>query len=268
MASLSSGLLTKSRSAIPILLACLACLPACIPQKKVLLMQYDKLIDSTYANTFEGKHFGDSIYRILPNDYLYISITAVEKPISQFIEPIAGINYLNSENQALVGYHVYDDGTIFFPYLGNIPLGGLTISQARDTLKSHINKIIGRCRVDVVLINNTIYMLGEFTRQGTFNMTRNKLSIYEAIALAGGLTDYAKRDKIKVLRTERGEKKMYLIDLRSGDLIGKNMFYVFPNDLIYAEPMKAKSMGITPTFSLSIVTTLVTFAILIKTMLL
>jgi polysaccharide export outer membrane protein len=229
-------------------------------------MQYDKLIDSTYAKTFEGKQFEDTIYRIQANDYLYISITSVEKPITQFVEPVAGINYLNSENQALVGYHVYDNGTIYFPYVGIIPLGGLTMWQARDTVKVYVSKIVGRCRIELTLINNTIYMLGEFAKQGTYNMTRNKLSIYEAISLAGGLTDYAKRNKIKVLRTEFGVRKMYLIDTRSGNQIAKNMFYVYPNDIIYAEPMKAKAIGITPTFSLSVLTTLVTFAVLLVTL--
>lgn len=243
----------------------LALLGSCIPQKNLLLMQYDKLIDSTYANKFDGKRFEDTIYRIQPNDYLYISITSVEKPLTDFVAPVAGINYLNSENQALVGYHVYEDGTVYFPYMGIIKLGGLTLRDARDTLKAHASKIVARCRVEVTLINNTIYMLGEFVKQGTYNMTRNKLSILEAVALAGGLTDYAKRGKIKVLRIEHGERKMYVIDLRSGDLIGKNMFYVYPNDLIYAEPMKAKSFGVTPTFSLSILMTLLSAAVLIIT---
>ncbi len=258
-----SEFLSRNRFFIFIVFTVFIFLTSCIPQKNLLLMQYDQLIDSTYAKTFEGKHFEDTIYRIQPNDYLYISITSVEKPITQFVEPVAGINYLNSENQALVGYHVYDDGTIYFPYIGLIQLGGLTIRQARDSMKVHVNKIVGRCRIEITLINNTIYMLGEFSKQGTYNMTRNKLSIYEAVSLAGGLTDYAKRDKIKVLRTEHGEKKMYLIDISSGNLIGKRMFYVYPNDIIYAEPMRAKSIGITPTFSLAVLTTVVTFAILV-----
>ena len=241
-------------------------LSSCIPQKKLLLMQYEKLIDSTYATTFEGTHFQDTIYRIQPNDYLYISITSVEKPITQFVEPVAGINYLNSENQALVGYHVYDDGRIYFPYIGMIKVGGLTLLQARDTVKASVIKLVGRCRIEMTLINNTIYMLGEFAKQGTYNMTRNKLGIYEAITLAGGLTDYAKRDKIKILRTEHGVRKMYVVDVKSGNQIGKNMFYVYPNDVIYAEPMRAKSLGVTPTFSLAVLTTIVSFSILVATL--
>jgi polysaccharide export outer membrane protein len=241
-------------------------LSSCIPQKKLLLMQYEKLIDSTYATTFEGTHFQDTVYRIQPNDYLYISITSVEKPITQFVEPVAGINYLNSENQALVGYHVYDDGQIYFPYIGMFKVGGLTLLQARDTVKVNVSKLVGRCRIEITLINNTIYMLGEFQKQGTYNMTRNKLGIYEAITLAGGLTDYAKRDKIKILRTEHGVRKMYVVDVKSGNQIGKNMFYVYPNDVIYAEPMRAKSLGVTPTFSLAVLTTIVSFSILVATL--
>ena len=249
-----------------IVISALLFFSSCIPQKNLLLMQYDKLIDSTYANHFNGKQFEDSIYRIQSNDYLYISITSVEKPLTEFIEPVAGINYLNAENQALVGYHVYEDGAIYFPYLGIIKLGGLTLRQARDTIKAHAGSLVSRCRVELTLINNTIYMLGEFTKQGTYNMTRNKLSIFEAISLAEGLTDYAKRGKIKVLRNEHGEKKMYVIDLRSGGLISKNMFYVYPNDIIYAEPMKAKSFGITPTFSLTVLMSLASLAVLVLTL--
>jgi polysaccharide biosynthesis/export protein len=264
--SMSIHIPVKSKIIFIVLAAAVSLLTSCIPQKNLLLLQYDKLIDSTYATTFEGKHFEDTIYRIQPNDYLYISITSVEKPITQFVEPVAGINYLNSENQALVGYHVYEDGSIYFPYLGIIYLGGLTLREARDTLKVHAMPLIKRCRIELTLINNTIYMLGEFVKQGTYNMTRNKLSIYEAITLAGGFTDYAKRNKIKVMRTEHGVRKMYLVDTRSGNQVGKNMFYVYPNDLIYAEPMRAKSIGITPTFSLAVLTTLVTFGILIVTL--
>jgi len=266
MPELSHGFSKWNRLRFIQLISVVALLSSCIPQKNLLLMQYDKLIDSTYALTFKGKHFEDTIYRIQPNDYLYISVTSVEKNLTEFVQPVAGINYLNSENQALVGYHVYEDGTIYFPYIGIVKLGGLTLREARDTMKVHVANIAGRCRVEVTLINNTIYLLGEFIKQGTYNMTRNKLSIYEAIALGGGLTDYAKRNKLKVLRNEHGVRKMYVVDVKSGNQVGINMFYVYPNDIVYAEPMKAKSIGITPTFSLAILTTIVSFAVLVVTL--
>ena len=256
----------KILRAVFFILAAIWMMSSCVSQKKMLLLQSDNVIDSTYAKTFEGRQFEDSIYHILPNDYLYISITSIDKQITQFLEPVAGVNFINSENQALVGYHVTDEGNIFYPYIGNIKLGGLTIAEARDTMKSQIKDLVGLCRVDIILINNYVHMLGEFTKQGTLNMSRSKLSIYEAVALAGGLTENANLQQIKILRTEMGIKKVYLIDLTSVNLIGKNMFYVFPNDVIYAEPLKAKSAVVTPAFYISAVSTLITLVLFIKTM--
>jgi polysaccharide export outer membrane protein len=105
--------------------------------------------------------------------------------------------------------------------------------------------------------------MGEVKTEGSFNMTKNKITIYEALTLAGGLTPYARRADVKVFRVVNGEKVVYLVDVLSGKLITDNMFYVFPNDQIYVEPMRAKSLGITPTFSLSVLTTLLSAYLLI-----
>lgn len=261
------GILKKIRfyqNPIVLFIFCLIVFSSCIPQKKTILMQYHDVIDSTYATTFEGTNFEDTIYRIQPNDYLYINITSVDKEITYFFQPLAGVNYINDQNQALAGYNVNDDGAIDFPYVGKIHLEGQTIREAVITIKKAAGKFIGRARIDVKLINNTVNILGEVKDEGCFNMTKSKLSIYEAITLAGGFTDYAKRNKVKVLRTVNKKYKLFIVDMTSGNLIGKNMFYVYPNDVIYVEPMRAKALGITPTFSLTILTTIITFYILLQ----
>jgi len=217
-----------------------------------------------YALTFEGTNYEDSVYRIQPNDYLYINITSVEKKITNFFEPVTAVNYITGENQSLTGYYVNDKGTIDFPYLGKIYLKGQTIEEAVETVRKESTKIIGNCRIEIRLINNTISVMGEVTKQGLFRITKSKVNIYEAITLANGFTDYAKRDQVKVLRTVRGAKTLYMVDLNNGKLIGDNMFYVYPNDVIYVEPMRAKAIGLTPTFSLSIITTLITFVVLVQ----
>jgi len=230
-------------------------------------MQYDKLNDSTYANAFVPDPDPLTEYLIQPNDYLYVNVTTVEKPLSDFLAPGAGINFLDAGNQALVGYHVTDDSTIFFPYLGPIKVAGLTVRQAHDAIKAATGKILGdKVRIDVKLINNSVNIMGEVNREGLYNMTKNKITIYEALTLAGGLTPYARRKMIKVYRSVQGEKVVYLVDVTSGKLISENMFYVFPNDQIYVEPMRAKAIGLTPTFSLSIITTLLTTYVLIMSL--
>ncbi len=232
---------------------------SCIPQKKILLMQYEQINDSSYAGPFVHEDTILQAYLIQPNDYLYIAVTSLEKELSSFMEPMGGINFLNETNQALIGYYVDDEGFVDFPYLGKISVGGVTVKQAQQNVREAAGKILGdRIRVEVKLINNYINVLGEVRKEGIYNMTKNRITIYEALTLAGGLTEYARRQEVKVFRTVQGVRKVYLVDVTSGQLIGDQMFYVFPNDVIYIEPMRAKSIGITPTFSLTLFTTLLT----------
>jgi len=255
------------RTFILIAVMVVVALSSCIPQKKILLMQYDKINDSTYANDFIPDPNPMMDYKIQPNDYLYVNVTTIQKSLSDYLAPGAGINFLDASNQALVGYHVSDDSTIFFPYLGAIKVGGLSVRQAHDVIKAASSKIIGDyVRIDVKLINNSVNIMGEVNHEGLFNMTKNKITIYEALTLAGGLTPYARRGDIKVFRTVDGQKVVYLVDVLSGKLVSDGMFYVFPNDQIYVEPMRAKAIGLTPTFSLSIITTLLTTYVLIMSL--
>lgn len=243
---------------------------SCIPQSKLQLLQYENINDSAYSNKFVGDPNILTEYLIQPNDYLYINILTIEKELSDFLQPGSGMNFLNSGNQALLGYNVDNSGNVFFPYLGNIHVGGLTIQQAHDSIKASAGHILGpRTRIDVKLINNTINVMGEVNKEGIYNMTKSKITIYEALTLASGLTNYAKRQEIKVLRTINGKKTLYQVDVTSGQLVEKNMFYVFPNDVIYVDAMQAKSFGLTPTISLTLLSTLLTttltFLILLQT---
>ena len=232
---------------------------SCIPQRKILLMQYEQINDSSYANQFVSEDTLLKDYIVQPNDYLYIAVSALEKELSMFMEPMGGINFLNESNQALIGYYVDDEGNVDFPYLGKIQVAGYTVREAQQQVRDAAKKILGeRIRVEVKLINNYVNVLGEVRKEGIYNMTKNRITIYEALTLAGGLTEYARRQEIKVFRSVNGVKKVYLVDVTSGKLIDDHMFYVFPNDVIYVEPMRAKAIGITPTFSLTLFTTLLT----------
>ncbi len=236
----------------------LASMTSCIPQQKMMLMQYENLNDSAYANAFIREDSVMLEYKIQPNDYLYVLITTVEKDLSQFLSPLGGMNFLNETNQALIGYYVDDEGFIDFPYLGKIKVGGFSVAEAHQQVRQAAQKMIGNeMRVEVRLINNYINVLGEVKKEGIYNMTKNRVTIFEALSLAGGLTDYARRTDIKVFREVNGKNKVYQIDVTSGKLISGQMFYVFPNDVIYVEPMKAKAWGINPTFSLQVLSSVI-----------
>lgn len=237
-------------------------LASCIPQKKLLLMQYDKINDSSYAKKFAPDPHLMLEYLIQPNDYVYVSITTVEKELSQFMEPMGGINFLNQFNQALIGYYVDDDGYILFPYIGKIRVGGMTARQAQEQVKEAAKVILGdKVRVELKLINNYVNVLGEVRKEGIYNMTKNRITIYEALTLAGGLTEQARRKDVKVFRKVDGKNIVYQVDVTSGKLIGERMFYVLPNDVIYVEPMRTKMLGLGPTFSFQLISTLLSITV-------
>ncbi|MBK9291156.1 MAG: polysaccharide biosynthesis/export family protein [Bacteroidetes bacterium] len=235
---------------------------SCIPQKKLLLMQYDEINDSSYARRFAEDPNLLREYLIQPNDYLYVSVMAIEKELSQFMEPMGGINFLNQFNQALIGYYVDDEGYILFPYIGKIYVANMTVRQAQEQVRQAAQKILGeRIRIELKLINNYINVLGEVRKEGIYNMTKNRITIYEALTLAGGLTEHAKRNNIKVYRKVDGKPVVYQVDVTSGKLIGDRMFYVLPNDVIYVEPMRSKILGLGPTFSFQLISTLLSTTI-------
>jgi len=101
---------------------------------------------------------------------------------------------------------------------------------------------------------------------GQYNMNKDQLTIYEAIALAGDLTIYGKRQKVKIVRPTTQGTKTISIDLTDLNLIDSQNYYIMPNDLVYVEPIKAKMWGFGESFSLGLVTSLLTFFLLANTL--
>lgn len=251
------------RSAFLLVVSLLFSLGGCIPQKKLNLMQIDrKLIDSLYYRNDSSFSTIDSIYRIQPNDYIYIKVQTVQKELSEFLEPITAVNYISSSNQALTGYVVTPDGYISIPYMGKIYIKGKTIKYLENVVQQKARQYLNDPQVIVRLINNNITILGETIKQGVFQMGKTKISIYEAIALANGFDTYADRSELKVYRHEASGEKLYLVDL-TRDAMQSNVFYVYPNDVIVVDAMRAKMFGITPEFSLSILTSVISLYILV-----
>ncbi len=239
-------------------------LSSCIPQKKLLLMQ-DRKKDKSSSIADSSDMQGT--YRIQSNDNLYISVASVEGVNTAFFNPALASNTTYSEsNQILVGYYVNDAGYIHFPFLGDVYVKGKTLDATRLIMTEKLKKYVNEPMVTVKLINNTISLLGEFNSEGTYRITKSKLTIYEAVTLAGGFTPFAKRNKLKLLRQTADGPLIQIIDVSSDKILHSDLYYVYPNDLLYAEPMKAKTWGIGPTFSLALFTTLITLYLLFKTL--
>jgi polysaccharide export outer membrane protein len=133
------------------------------------------------------------------------------------------------------GYLVDERGNIIFPYLGYVKAAGLSRLELTDTLSSRLRKYIDSALVVIRLLNYRVTVLGEVARPGTFSIPSERVSVLDAIGLAGDLTVYGKRSNIRIIRTTGGVKQTATLDLNKGDIFGSPFFYLRQNDIVYVE---------------------------------
>ncbi len=144
-----------------------------------------------------------------------------------------------SNTQQISCYTVTKDGEIDFPVLGKVNIMGLTREQIAKTIKTKLieNQYVNDPVVTVEFGNLYFSVLGEVARPGRYNIEHDRVTILDAISMAGDLTIYGKRQSVKVLREENGKQKAYMVDLTSSkNLYASPVFYLQQKDVVYVDP--------------------------------
>lgn len=143
------------------------------------------------------------------------------------------------------GYRVDVDGDIDFPILGILHVEGLTVSELRALIKEKIEKgnYMKDPLVSIEFLNFKYTVLGAVSHNGTFSADGDRVTLLEAIANAGDLTDKARTDRVAVIREVDGARQMFMHDLRSKDIFDSPCFYLQQNDVVYVEPKYRKRDG-------------------------
>lgn len=139
-------------------------------------------------------------------------------------------------------YLVDNDGNIVFPLLGKVKVGGLTIPQANDYLKKLIQPYLKKDAdfiVNTLIDNYNISVLGEVKNPNTFTISRPQITVLEALAMAGDMTIYGKRDNVKILRElSDGTYEVHELDMRDANILNSPYYYLEQRDIVYVEPNK------------------------------
>ena len=145
--------------------------------------------------------------------------------------------------QRVLGYLVDTNGNIDFPILGEIHVEGLTRMQLTELIKNKLieGDLIKDPIVTVQFLNFKISVMGEVGRPGSFTISGDRITLLEALSMAGDLTIYGRRDRVGVLRENNGKRTILFHDLRSADIFNSPCYYLQQNDIVYVEPNKAKS---------------------------
>lgn len=212
---------------------------ACAAQKNVVYMQ-----DS--AESEVSVEVAPDPVRIVPGDKLVIIVNTQNIHLmNQFNLPYvtrylgATSDDVNTTSQGAVCYVVDNGGCIDFPVLGQIQVGGLTRDELASRIRTELRSqdLVRDPVVTVHFMNACVSVLGEVVRPGRYSLNRDTMTLLDAIALAGDLTINGRRDNVRVIRTENGIQKTYLVDLRdTRSLSTSPVYYVDQNDIIYVEP--------------------------------
>lgn len=232
-------------------------LGSCASNKKILYLQETAPIGESslkYENVLQ------------PDDVLLITVTADEPELANPFNLI----YLNARstearsgnNDVLFSYLIDQEGNIEFPVLGKIKLVGLTRTQAEDKIRGLLANQIVNPGVSLRVLNFKISVLGEVQNPGLKAVGGDRITLLEALSLAGDLTVYGKRKNILIIRENEGVKTMAEVDITTTDFINSPYYYLAHNDVVYVKPNKTKVnssvIGPNLTVGLSAISLLVT----------
>lgn len=203
---------------------------SCATRKEIVYFQdIDALNMQQINQTFEPI--------IEPNDILHISISSIsEEVIKPFLKTPSLTANVGNTNPGLQGYLVSKDGLIRFPVIGDVQVAGDTREQVIEKLKSKLTEYVKDVVVDVRIMNFDVTILGEVNNPGKFNVKDERVTLPEAIALAGDFSEDGRRDQVTVIREIDGVRQVARIDFTKADFFSSPFYFLKQNDVVYIEP--------------------------------
>ena len=206
---------------------------SCNTEKRISsLVFFNNPGDTTLAQVVQ-----DNEPIIQVGDRLSIVVSALN-PVSA--APYNKVTAVSGSTSFNSGYIVEEDGTIQFPQLGNLPVAGMKRKQVIDLLTKMLVKYVNDPIVTIEFLNFKITVLGEVGHAGTFNIPDGKVTLIDAIGLAGDLPLTARRDNITVIRQKKGKREFGKVNMLTKDVFSSPYFVLEQNDVVYVELTKEK----------------------------
>jgi polysaccharide biosynthesis/export protein len=211
---------------------------SCIPYKDLVMFRKDEkpLPDLPAISSSKNPDL-----LIQPNDALSITVNALDP---QLAAPFNLVDMRSGSaiqaNSPLISFLVDSNGEIDYPVLGKIKVEKLTIPQLRELLTKRIKAYIKEPTVNIRRVNFKITVMGEVSKPGTFEINSERITILEALGLAGDMTQHSDRQRVMVIREENGKVTTQKIDLQSSTFFNSPYYYLRQNDVVYVDPKKSK----------------------------
>ncbi len=218
------------------LLGCLS-LGGCIPRARLAYFQ-----PNTGTATYNPPR---PPYKLQAGDVLSVRYSGTDPaalaPFGADAMGQAGANAINALQTFMAGYSVSDSGTIFLPVLGSFRAADATAEEVEARIQSRLNTLVRGAVVKVRLVSFKITVLGEVRNPGTYYNYNEVLTLPEALGLAGDMTDAADRRAVRLVRRRGQQVITHTLDLTDTQVLSGPYFYLQPNDVVYAVPLRQKA---------------------------
>jgi len=235
---------------------------SCVPYKKMLYLKDAQMVAENQSANYVNERNVD--YKLQPGDNLYIRFinTIDERNAAALAGDNTSRTYSTSSDASIYlhSYTLDENGCIELPLTGKIELKNLTVDGAKEKMQTEINKFVNQTTLIVKLSNFNLTVLGEVAKPGMYKVYQSQINLFEAVSMAGNMTNFAKKNEVKIIRQTDTGSEIHIVDMGQADILSSPYYYLKPNDIVYVEPLKIKQWGFT-TFPYSTVLSIVTLAI-------
>lgn len=227
-------MLKKNVYLVTVILTFLSCAS---PEKVLYLQDIEDVYSQQIAQDYEVIIHKDDLIAIMVNSKNPELALPFNMPMVSY-----QLGVLGSGQPKVLGYLVDSQGEIDFPILGKIKVEGLTRAELTTLIKTRLieDDLINDPVVTVQFLNYKISVIGEVARPGSFSISGDRITLLEALSMAGDLTIYGKRDRVAVIRELDGERLVQYHDIRSSEIFTSPFYYLQQNDIVYVEPNRTK----------------------------
>jgi polysaccharide biosynthesis/export protein len=248
----------------PLSIILLTLFSSCVTQRELEYMQ-DK---NDNIKAFKEAVYPD--YRLKPNDELYIQVKSLDNDDASILAGNRNAydypGAMQPYGASMISYTIDKDGYILLPVIGRILVKDKTLNETSNILKDSLKGILNQPSVSVKLVNRYISVIGEVKNPGHFSYSQDKLTIYDALGIAGDIGDYGNRETVILIRNENGQNNRINVNLNNSEILSSNYYYLRPNDIVYVKPMREKFWGLRE-FPYAVIISTITTAILLYTVL-
>jgi len=204
---------------------------------------YQLFQDTNKSSNINQSEYIDISYesKIVPDDILSIDIYNMNQK-SNILRDSTLLGSVSSEPKNR--YVVESDGTIYLPLLQEVKVAGLTTQQLNKKLTQEYSRYLKQPYVKTSVKNHKVYILGEVNKVGIVPVEGNSISLIEAISKAGGFTDYAMRNRIRIISKDSNKYRLRTLDLTKFDTLNIANLILKPNSIVYVEPRSAKAIKV------------------------